>query len=115
MDFLRNMTTRRRLDLLSTDVVAWNEMRATRDGSGFEFKNSQLQQLDLTWANLGELDFSGSDFRGADLRGADLHFCNLVGSNFQDADLRGASLQGAQIGESNLTRGQPTGGQPAPC
>ena len=105
MDFLRNLTsTRRRLDLLRTDVVAWNEMRATREASGMEFRNSQLQGVNLTWANLGDLDFSGSDFRGADLRGADLHFCTLVGSNFQDADLRGASLQGAQLGESNLTR-----------
>ena len=58
MDFWRKLNNRRRLELLRTDVVVWNELRATKDATGMAFQNSQLRQASLPWANLGELDFS---------------------------------------------------------
>jgi len=72
-----------------------------------DFKQSDLREADLRWANLREADLREADLswaklRGADLREADLRWANLLGAKLSGADLRWANLREADLREADL-------------
>jgi len=63
--------------------------------------------INLTGADLRDIDLSGvelhlADLRGVDLRGADLRSAGLSGANFHLANLSGADLSGASLAQAKL-------------
>ena len=80
---------------LNEDCDGWGNMRANLNG------------VDLSEANLNEVDLYGADLRGANLSkatlyranlySADLRGANLCKVNFYRADLGGADLSGADL------------------
>ena len=85
------------LELLKSDVVAFNEFR--RNNPETEIN---LSGADLSYANLSDADLRGADLSGADLSGADLSDANLSGANLSDANLSYANLSGANLDMSCL-------------
>ena len=85
---------------LNEDCDGWGNMRANLNG------------VDLSEANLNEVDLYGADLRGANLSkatlyranlySADLRGANLCKVNFYRADLGGADLSGANLRGANL-------------
>jgi uncharacterized protein YjbI with pentapeptide repeats len=75
------------------------------------WRSMNLQKADLQGACLQDADLQGSDLRDANLRGADLSHadlsgCDLRGCNLQEANLDGARLAGAQLDGAHLDRAQ---------
>lgn len=70
------------IDLLKTDVPAWNKWR----------KESPDAVIDLSGVNLRGTNLSEVDFIGANLNGADLAWSNLYGAALTGADLTDANL-----------------------
>jgi uncharacterized protein YjbI with pentapeptide repeats len=83
-----------------------------------------LDGLDLSQANLDELNASGgrwrrvnlhraslrnAHFEDADLGGCDLRYADLSHGNFRHADLRGANLTGANLSHADLRGADLTG------
>jgi hypothetical protein len=83
-----------------------------------------LDGLDLSQANLDELNASGgrwrrvnlhraslrnAHFEDADLGGCDLRYADLSHGNFRHADLRGANLTGANLSHADLRGANLTG------
>jgi uncharacterized protein YjbI with pentapeptide repeats len=67
-----------------------------------------LSDMDLSGANLSEVDFRGRPLRGAlllraMLRGANLRGVDLTGAQLGGADLTGAALEGALLGAADFT------------
>ena len=86
------------LQLLRTDVAAFNEYRKANpkeavDLSQVDLSNAQLQGAYLADANLAE----------ATLVEADLNHANLGGANLQRADLRHADMTNVTLHRSDLT------------
>ena len=82
------------LELLKSDVVAFNEFR----------RNNPETEINLSYANLSYANLSHANLRGANLRGADLHDANLIRANLRDADLHDANLSDADLHDANLIR-----------
>jgi hypothetical protein len=61
------------------------------------WRGVNLQRANLHGSCLHDADLQGSDLRDADLSGADLRYSNL-----RDADLRGANLSGARLDGADL-------------
>jgi hypothetical protein len=73
-----------------------------------DFRGANLEQADLTGADLHEANLSGVNLRGADLSGAQLYRTDLSGADLRGADLTranlfGANLRGADLREADLT------------
>jgi uncharacterized protein YjbI with pentapeptide repeats len=71
-------------------------------------KGKYLQGVNLIWADLSNIDFSGANLRDADFRltilsGTNFARTKLIGTNFRGADLRGADLRGADLSGANLS------------
>ena len=110
------MTNKEAINLLTTDVKAWNEWRRSAEASGEELP-------DLGLAYLGGANLDGADLRGmrllgaafglsaggrepgASLRGADLRGADLTSTFFADADLSGADLSGVIAHDCTFIRG----------
>lgn len=60
-------------------------------------------ELDLSGADLGDVDLSELDLSGADLSGANLARAKLVGTNLAEANLEGAILFGACLDDADLS------------
>jgi len=58
--------------------------------------------IDLSNANLRDVDLSGADLRGANLRNVNLRNVNLRGANLRGANLRGANLYDANLRGTDL-------------
>ncbi len=82
------MTRERAIELLRTDVKAWNKWREGK-------KKEELPDLH-------HADLSGANLRAADLWGADLRGSDLSGSDLSGADLSGADLDSQKLRDSNL-------------
>ena len=70
------------IQLLKTDVAAFNAYQ----------HETEFAPIDLTHADLTHADLRGADLRGANLRGADLRGANLRGANLTGANLDFSSL-----------------------
>jgi uncharacterized protein YjbI with pentapeptide repeats len=81
--------------LLEHDAVdRFNELRAL---------TSPLQ-LDLTGADLSNLNLQGANFRNAILTGTDLQGADLTGASFFNAGLDGADLSGATVTQTSFSQ-----------
>ena len=70
--------------------------------SGAELYYSDLQGANLRDANLRCANLHGANLYCANLRGANLRGVNLYCANLHDANLRGANLHGANLHDANL-------------
>ena len=70
---------------------------ARRNLSGFNLQNYDLSYADMTGVSLNGADASGAHLDYCNFFGADLRFCNLQGAHLVRADLRGACLRGANL------------------
>ncbi len=61
-----------------------------------------FRKLDLSGANLSDLNLEGADFTGAVLTDVDLKNANLKSVKFNNANLQGANLEGATLNETSL-------------
>jgi uncharacterized protein YjbI with pentapeptide repeats len=82
--------------------------------SGADLRGANLIEEDLSNAKLARADLtatylSGANLRGADLLGAYLSEANLFGTNLLGANLSGANLRGADLLLANLIRTNLTG------
>jgi mannose-6-phosphate isomerase-like protein (cupin superfamily) len=96
------MANQAHLDLLRSDVDAWNEWRQANPGARPDLSEADLTAADLVMANLTNAELAGANLalanlRGADLRGADLSAANLIGARLLGVDLVGANLSGADL------------------
>ena len=66
-------------------------------------KKANLNEADLSGANLRGANLNEANLRGADLRGADLSRANLSGANLRGANLSGANLSEADLSGANLS------------
>lgn len=62
-----------------------------------------LSEANLEGANLEGAELARADLRRANLRGANLEMADLSGADLTEADLGGANLEGASLDEANLT------------
>jgi uncharacterized protein YjbI with pentapeptide repeats len=94
------------LELLKTNVEAWNEWYASVNENanleGAELQGAELQGADLRWSKLYRADLQWANLYRADLEGADLRWSKLRWSKLQGADLRWADLQGADLEDAHL-------------
>src|SRR3990172_9973520 len=68
-----------------------------------DFRGANLEQAELSEADLHEGNLSSADLRGADLTGAQLYRTDLSGSDLREADLTGANLFEANLREADLS------------
>jgi len=71
---------------------------------GADLSEARLDWTDLRKANLHKADLSGADLRRAKLQGA-----NLIGADLCRADLSGANLTGAKVAMTQLTQAKMSG------
>lgn len=81
------MRQQKLLELLRTDVEAWNGWREENPNKEIRFDSHEFENLDLSHANL---------------RHADLGYCHFRWCNLSYTDLRGADLHLIQIEECSL-------------
>jgi len=115
------MANQRQLDLLKQGVKKWNECRilpfqddrkllnhsfyakllahSTRDF----LEQFNLTQVDLSGADLSDMQLNGIDLSRADLRGANLERTNLSRARLSEANLVRANLSGAILHDTNLS------------
>lgn len=77
------------------------------DLSGRDFRDADLQRVnmanaDLRGANLAGAALNEADLHGADLRGADFHKTDLSSADLRDAQLRGTDLRFALVFGTDL-------------
>jgi uncharacterized protein YjbI with pentapeptide repeats len=95
------MANEEQLSVLKQGVDVWNKWRTEHYGL----------DIDLSEANLGEVNLKRANFSEADLSRADLHITDLSGAKLiravlNGANLRGAALNGANLNGANLRRAQ---------
>jgi uncharacterized protein YjbI with pentapeptide repeats len=108
-----HMANQKHVDLLKQGIEAWNDWRKEHpslevDLSWTDGTNGDFSGIDLSGANLLGAKLRGADFREANLSetnlsGADLSNANLSNSNLSNADLFDAQLSGAQLRGAMLT------------
>ena len=80
-------------------LAVWKRwMRARK----LSVKDIDLQDANLSGAELYYSDLQGANLSGANLSGSDLHGANLRGANLYCANLRDANLRGANLHGANL-------------
>jgi hypothetical protein len=84
------------VDRLRKGAAVWNKWRR-ESGQFLNLSGADLRNIDLRGAHL-----SGAYLRGADLSGASLSGADLSAANLSDADLSGANLSKASLGYANL-------------
>jgi hypothetical protein len=100
------------LDLLKSNVMKWNRMRASNPDMKVRLDEAPLSGKVLAYADLhGALlekallkssDMGRANLEGATLRKADLRSANLQRADFRQADLRGANLWLANTGRARF-------------
>lgn len=103
------MTRERALELLKTDVPAWNKWRVKVDlwnvlSSGTKVELPDLRNASLLRAKLRDADLSGAHLEGAILLGARLEGAILFRAHLEGANLRHAHLEGANLVEAHLEK-----------
>lgn len=89
------MRQRRRenlINLLMQGTVAFNTWRFENPKEDVELSGADLSELDLDAVLLAGADLSSVDFSGASLKAAVFSGANLAGVNFTGADLTGANF-----------------------
>ena len=75
------MTKAEQIELLTTDIPAWNQERPRHgDLVGADLSSANLRCADLRCSDLSNVNLRCADLSGAYLRGADLRYANLSGA-----------------------------------
>ena len=82
------------ISILRQGVGTWNQWRQEHPQIRID-----LNEADLTGANLKEANLSGGNLKEANLEGA-----SLTGADLNEAQLTGAKLEGANLTGANLRR-----------
>jgi uncharacterized protein YjbI with pentapeptide repeats len=103
---------RQHVDRLREGAAKWNDWRRGRkqfiDLSGADLRDLDLRGADLTGVALGGADLRGADLSAANLRNTDLNnaklsSAHLSGTSLRHADLNNADLRGAHLVEAELS------------
>ena len=81
------------LSIIKQGVEAWNKWRS---------ENPEIEQPDLSWAELNDQNLMWANFKGCDLSWAKLNNCNLIWADFTAADLSRANLSRSDFTTSVL-------------
>ena len=116
------------LNLLKTDLNAWNEHRNNSTyGDLADLGNANLRRINLEQANLVNCNLQNANFEGTNLCGASFVGSDVTGANFSrsklsnadfgDANLAGANLSfselsGAALFDTNISEVDFTGAEP---
>ncbi len=93
------------LDLLLQGTKTWNHWREKHpDVQEVDLSEADLNGEDLSGANLSEVDLSKSLLVRANLSQADLRRAYLTGACLDQANLEGAILSGAGLSEADLSK-----------
>mgnify|MGYP005836155549 CR=1 FL=1 len=102
------MASTEQLSLVRQGVKQWNDWRKNNSLIPVDLSNADLTQLDLAkvalWdANLQGANLAQANLTKSDLRGANLTKANLLGADLTRADLRNANFTQANFGKAILT------------
>jgi len=87
------------LDLIKQGVKQWNDWRKNNSLIPVDLSNADLKQLDLAKITLWD-----ANLQGANLTEANLNKCDLRGGNLQNANLHGANLSQSDLRNANFTQ-----------
>lgn len=87
---------------LMEGVAAWNQWRSENSDVSVDLTQADLRDIELPGAMLRNADLSGCDLRGAILDNANLSLATLIGSNLIGARLHAASLRQAIVSRARL-------------
>jgi uncharacterized protein YjbI with pentapeptide repeats len=97
------MANQEHVEILKKGVVKWNEWRFTV-GTPVDLSGADLHDIDVLGANFYRCDLSHSNLRNVKLRGTSLGGANLSRADLTDANLNAADLGGANLSEAKLAR-----------
>jgi len=92
--------------LYSHDNVNLSGTLLIRTNFSGHFYVSDFSHAELMYANMANIQASGSNFNAADLTGANLKNSNFSSSNFENAKLVNVNLANANLARSNMTPAQ---------
>ena len=96
------MTKNEMIDLLKSDVKAWNKWRK-KSPIPVDLSESNLSGVNLSWADLHGVDLSWADLYRTNLFGANLSRSNLSHANLSSVTLYYANLSDANLSDANLS------------
>ncbi|TVQ44210.1 MAG: pentapeptide repeat-containing protein [Gloeocapsa sp. DLM2.Bin57] len=101
------MPSTEQLSLIKQGVKQWNDWRKNNSLIPVDLSNADLRQLDLAQVTLWDANLQGANLAQAnltksDLRGANLTKANLSGANLAEADLRNANFTQANLSQAIL-------------
>jgi uncharacterized protein YjbI with pentapeptide repeats len=82
---------------LKADVGEWNGWRGRHPDVDVDLSGADLNEMDLLAVNLRGADLKRADLRGSDLGAADLRGADLRGASLQRANLTSTRLQNANL------------------
>jgi uncharacterized protein YjbI with pentapeptide repeats len=119
------MANQEHLDILKQGARTWNRWRQTFPGIVIDLSYANLrkaffnypyededtleQTMDLSNANLREINLSGCRLIFCNFRGADLSNANLSDTDLTSTSFRGANLSGANLTNANIANGDEYG------
>src|SRR5258708_3257439 len=110
-----SMANEEQLSILRNSRKVWNKWRTQnldqRELSGADLSGMNLRGADLSGANLRRANLSGANLHGVDLRGVDLREADLREADLREADLRGVDLSEADLRGANLSEADLSGAE----
>ncbi len=108
------MASTEQLSLIRQGVKQWNDWRKNNSFIPVDLSNADLRQLDLAkvafWdANLQGAILERANLNKSDLRGANLTQAILLGANLAEADLRNANFTRANLTKAILSKANLSG------
>jgi len=86
------MNKKKIINLLRTDVRAFNKWREENPKAIIDVSNSDLSSMDLSWANFYMANLSGANLSSSDLFKSNFSYADLSRSNLSDADSQWANF-----------------------
>ena len=97
------MANEEQLNILKQGVKTWNKWRKENPDIKIDLSKADLREVNLSGVWLHDVDLSGVNLSGANLNGANLSEAYLRWANLSEAYLRGANLRGGNLSEANLS------------
>jgi len=87
------------IELLKSDVRAFNEYREETDWEWIDLGECNFFGANLEGANLQWVDLTNTNMESANLKKVNFSFSDLTGANFRWADMRCVNMTEAKIDE----------------
>ena len=98
------MANERHLEILRQGAEAWNAWRRDNAGTRPDLCGADLRKVNLSRADLSQVNLIGAVLRDVDLREGQLSRADLRGAVLRGADLNAADLSGANLGGAHVNR-----------